>query len=190
MGIFPFTKTIQLLWYPPFQETQRNLTFRFFDPVNFPAPNFVSPLWNSASNSQVCQSLRIVDHKNWTCKEKLHYASHDGSVCHDRAWHKVVPQFVSVQLVYKYYNVWVFGGYIELVIGILNQLTSLRGAPPNATWPPSTTSPEICQHQPHGFGSVNFGVSNTRLRLQIHQNTSQHTHSIRINMNSMKHMGS
>ena len=117
----------------------------------------------------MCQSLRIVDHKNWTCKEK-HYASHDGSVCHDRGWHKVVPQFVSVQLVYKYYNVWVFGGYIELVIGSINQLTSLRGAPPNATWPPSTTSPEICQHQPHGFGSVNFGVSNTRLRLQIHQN--------------------
>ena len=38
-------------------------------------------------------------------------------IIHDT--YKVVPQFVSVQLVYKYYFTRVDGGYIELVLGIM-----------------------------------------------------------------------
>ena len=46
-------------------------------------------------------------------------------------FYKVVPQIVSVQLVYKYYFTFglMNGGYIELVIGIINQFIT-GGAPP------------------------------------------------------------
>ena len=47
----------------------------------------------------------------------------------DTMVYKVVPQFVSIQLVYKYYNVWVYDTQITIVHGVYKP-TYNWGAPP------------------------------------------------------------